>query len=223
MGHFGMDEAFCRHVADKAEHLVIDVEYRLAPEHPFPAALNDVEDVVKWIRTQSFDHYDLDRISLSGFSAGGNLALAVSSVLQESVIHSTVAFYPPCDLTGGQRTRPAPDPSGQSIPAAVSRLFDDCYCPPELERSDPRISPTYADPDSFPERTLIITCAMDGLAGAAEDLAKKIITAKGESCKVKRLEKCGHAWNLMKLEPKSAQEKAKEDAFALVLDILQTH
>lgn len=57
---------------------MVDVKYRLAPEHPFPAAFDDVEDVVKRVRSQPA-RFDQAHLSLSGFSAGGNLALAVAS------------------------------------------------------------------------------------------------------------------------------------------------
>src|SRR5689334_10864100 len=45
----GSDGAFCRYVSEKTSYTVIDVSYRMAPENPFPAALNDVEDSIKWV------------------------------------------------------------------------------------------------------------------------------------------------------------------------------
>lgn len=44
---FGNDDEYCRYVADRTDYIVIHVQYRLAPEHPFPAAFQDAEDVVK--------------------------------------------------------------------------------------------------------------------------------------------------------------------------------
>lgn len=221
LGHAGADESFCRQIADEAGYFVFDVEYRLAPWNPFPAALNDVADVVEWIQKQTSTEFDHTKISLSGFSAGGNLALAASSILPTGTIKSVVAFYPPCDLSLGQRSRPPPDPVGKGIPRFVSQLFDDSYCPPGVNRSDPRISPLHIDPINLPNHILLFTCARDNLALAAEELARKIIDTKGKHCEYKRMEQCEHAWNLRPMESGSVQEKAKDEAYALSVKALR--
>lgn len=100
MGNAGMNEIVCRQMAEESGHLVIDVEYRLAPRHPFPAALDDVVDVIKWAVDK--DAFNQERISLSGFSAGDNLALSTASVLKSGRVKSVIAFYPPCDLSDGR-------------------------------------------------------------------------------------------------------------------------
>ncbi|EAW19315.1 alpha/beta hydrolase [Aspergillus fischeri NRRL 181] len=103
---FGIDDEFCRSIAQTG-YTVLDVKYRLAPEHPFPAAFDDTEDVVKWVQSQPA-RFDQAGMSLSGFSAGGNLVLAVasSSLLfstakenEESPFHALIAFYPSTDLS----------------------------------------------------------------------------------------------------------------------------
>lgn len=73
----GTDDEYALRVTMDTPYTVLDVEYRLAPEDPFPAATNDAEDVVKWVLSRS-EQFDLKHVSVSGFSAGGNLALGLA-------------------------------------------------------------------------------------------------------------------------------------------------
>lgn len=108
----GSDDEFCRRVSRETEYTVLDVQYRLAPEYPFPAALNDVEDAVKWVLQQP-DKFDLTRVAISGFSAGGNLAIVAASVLYpRETFRSVLAFYPPLDLYTDPGAKRPPDPQG---------------------------------------------------------------------------------------------------------------
>lgn len=80
LGNFQQDDAVCSILAHKTNSITISVQYRLAPEYPFPAAIVDVENVLRWIRhrIKSFGG-DSTRILLAGESAGGNLAASVTS------------------------------------------------------------------------------------------------------------------------------------------------
>lgn len=97
---------FCARVARETGHRVLDVQYRLAPEYPFPAALEDVEDAVNWVIKKAQD-FDLSRFAISGFSAGGNLALATASgMFKKDTFNSVLTFYPSTNkfLDAGSRT-----------------------------------------------------------------------------------------------------------------------
>ncbi|TVY82780.1 putative carboxylesterase [Lachnellula suecica] len=95
----GIDDLFCRRVADDVQYTVLDVQYRLAPENPWPAAHNDAEDVVKWVLKDS-EQFDLTKIALSGFSAGAHIACVTSTVtFAPRTFCSLLAFYPATDLT----------------------------------------------------------------------------------------------------------------------------
>jgi len=74
----GTDDKYCRYVADNTDYTVLDASYALAPEYPFPAALEDVEDLVLSVLEKP-QEYDQKDIVLSGFSAGANLALGLLS------------------------------------------------------------------------------------------------------------------------------------------------
>ncbi|KAL4805575.1 Alpha/Beta hydrolase protein [Aspergillus unguis] len=213
----GQDDEFCRLMSQRTGYTVVDVQYRLAPEHPFPAALNDVEDVVNWVLQQS-EKFDRGRIALSGFSAGGNLALAASSTIYpREKFHAVLAFYPPVDLYTDPGSKSSPDPTGKPLPASLARFFDRCYIPSSHNKQDPRISPLYAQPERFPNRVLMITAAGDSLAPEAEQLAVAM-KESGREVILERMEGCNHGWNV---SPKTAvQREARDRAYDAVVAML---
>jgi acetyl esterase/lipase len=187
---------FCARVARETGHRVLDVQYRLAPEYPFPAALEDVEDAVNWVIKKAQD-FDLSRFAISGFSAGGNLALATASgMFKKDTFNSVLTFYPSTNkfLDAGDRTRP--DTSLGAGPVAMSRLFDKCYIPPTVDKKNPLVSPSFASTDAFSQNVLFITAACDNLCLEAESLAARIKDADGSRNVVTtRMEKCVHTWD----------------------------
>lgn len=214
----GSDDEFCRQVSQETKYTVLDVPYRLAPESPFPAAINDVEDAVKYVLARS-DEFDLSRLSISGFSAGGNLALAASATLfPPETFRSLIAFYPALDLITDAATKVAPDPRGRVIPVPVARFFNRCYVPPTFDKRDPRISPKFAQLDRFPRRVLMITCEGDSLAPEAEELAEKL-QQEGSYVVSERMNGCNHAWD-KRTRAGTPQRRAKERAYNLAVEML---
>ncbi|OQO10768.1 hypothetical protein B0A48_04068 [Cryoendolithus antarcticus] len=72
------DARWCATVVDECDAVVVSVDYRLAPEHPFPTAVEDGADAVVWVHKHASDlGIDADKIALSGFSSGGNMAFTV--------------------------------------------------------------------------------------------------------------------------------------------------
>ncbi|KAK6087171.1 hypothetical protein SCUP234_01802 [Seiridium cupressi] len=174
----GSDRSFCAQVARETGIIVLDADYRKAPENPFPAAINDVEDTLKWILTRP-DEFDARKVAVSGFSAGGNLALVASSSLRQGLdgagvnIVAVAALYPVTDLSIDPATKKVPNPV-RPIPASIAAMWDDCYAPDATQRSDPRISPSLAATSSFPETVAIITAEGDTLSPEAIALASAL-------------------------------------------------
>ncbi|KAJ5154633.1 Alpha/beta hydrolase fold-3 [Penicillium coprophilum] len=215
----GGDDEFCRRVSHETKHTVLDVRYRLAPEYPFPAALNDVEDAIKYVFSCP-DEFDLTRVSISGFSAGGNLALAAASNLfPRDTFRSLISIYPVTDLSPDPASKIAPARGDFVIPLPVMRLFDRCYIPSSLDKRDPRISPLYAEADRFPRRVLIITADGDTLALEGEELARKIKRLHGWHVVSERMAGCSHGWD-KSTRVGSPQYQAKERAYQLAFDML---
>lgn len=96
----GVDEV-CRAIAARSGWAVLSLEYRLAPEHPYPAALEDSLDTLAWLRESALDSgIDPDMIAVGGDSAGGNLAAALCLHLRDRQLPlpvSQVLVYPAVD------------------------------------------------------------------------------------------------------------------------------
>ncbi|KAJ4392351.1 hypothetical protein N0V93_005977 [Gnomoniopsis smithogilvyi] len=167
-GLLGSNILYCARVAFELGIIVIDADYRKAPEHPFPAASNDVEDVLRWISSSAAEEADwlLDktRVAISGFSSGGSLALAAASVVRTDAhpalgvdIRAVVGIYPSTDLvTPPEKKRPPKEGIGKTSPGFL-RICLDCYVPDQEQRADPRASPGRADPNTFPQSVAIFT------------------------------------------------------------------
>jgi acetyl esterase len=84
-GNVDLNDTFCRTVANTVEAVVLNVDYRLAPEHPYPAPLDDVVAMVSWAQEHSSGvGGDPSRVAVGGESAGGNLAAAAALRLRDS-------------------------------------------------------------------------------------------------------------------------------------------
>jgi acetyl esterase len=138
----GLDEIdpLARALAIATGRLTASVGYRLAPEHPFPAALDDVTAAIAWLREHTAQGAAGGSIALLGLSAGGNLAAAVSARLREAV-SAQVLVYPMLDpsLSSESAHRYA-----QAAPLSRARAawFWDQYAP----------GPTRTDPAAAPAR-----------------------------------------------------------------------
>ncbi|KAJ5997192.1 hypothetical protein N7522_008852 [Penicillium canescens] len=224
---FGSDDEYCRFVADNANYTVIDVQYRLAPEHPFPAAFHDAEDVVNWVRSQP-DRFDLTQLSLSGFSAGANIALAVASASEQfnpkqGIFDTVISFYGPMDMSLPTPEKPQADRSNwimRDIFPPFSHLCHKCLNLGRVDPKDPRMSPILADPNNFPNKTLIITAAQDPFAIEAEELSKKLNDTDGKVSVCERMEGCAHGWDKEAIRGTS-QCDAKDEAYQLAVKILR--
>ncbi|KAI1858287.1 uncharacterized protein JN550_012818 [Neoarthrinium moseri] len=171
----GSDRAFCARVARDTGIIVMDTDYRKAPECPFPAAVEDVEDALRWILSRP-EEFDPKRVAVSRFSAEGNLALVASSSLQHNLsqtgidISAVIAVYPPTDVSIHARAKTVPDPV-KPITGGIAALLDDSYTPDPATRKDPRVSPSLAEPSLFPDLVAIFTCQGDTLSPEANALA----------------------------------------------------
>ena len=107
LGTLDSVDGICRELAVRADAVVVSVDYRLAPEHPFPVAVDEAAAAVAWVaKTADALGVDRDRIGVSGTSAGGALAVAASLRAR---------------ATSATRRRPPPSSCSIRSPAATSR------------------------------------------------------------------------------------------------------
>ncbi|KAG8705720.1 hypothetical protein FRC08_001499 [Ceratobasidium sp. 394] len=174
----GTDGDFCRIVSNRTGAIVLDCDYAKAPEWPFPAASEDVRDVISHVLDNKEGYYDTSRIAVGGFSAGGGLALTAVASQSKDTVKGIIAFYPPADFSLSHTDRPQPDaPDGGQNPLSTPsfiKLVNDCYCPPGTDLSDPRLSPVNVPLSSFPKHVFIAVCGYDPLRDEAVALAEKL-------------------------------------------------
>lgn len=215
----GSDDAFCRQVSSSTPYSVLDIQYRLAPEYPWPACHNDAEDVVNWILGQP-SVYSSSQIAISGFSAGANIAcVAAASTFPKDTFNALIAFYPPTNLSVPPGSKTPPDHDGKPTSTKMERLFDASYLRTNPDPKDPRISPALGPVDNYPARSLFITCARDVLCLETEHLAKRVEEAHGQDVVLRRMDKCGHGWD-KRAAPGSYQETKRDEAYGLAIEML---
>jgi acetyl esterase/lipase len=139
---------------------VVSVDYRKAPEHPFPAALDDCELVARWLLDEGADALDAGPVvSLAGVSSGANLALATLLRLRESGLQRRVdrvsLVYGVYDLTL-QLTAASPHADLGPVSAEMLRWYVEHYVPDPARRGDPLVSPLTADLADLPAMLLTV-------------------------------------------------------------------
>jgi acetyl esterase len=138
--------------------LVVSVEYRLAPEHPFPAPLDDCVTAARWTRKEIAAYGgDPSRLAIGGDSAGGNLSAAVINDLRHELpFRGALLIYGAFDLEASWRDydRHAPE-EDPILPKKAMKLMLDAYLSGGAAIKDPRVSPLYADLRDFPPACLI--------------------------------------------------------------------
>lgn len=179
IGDLGTHDALCRSLANEAGCKVVAIDYRLAPEHRFPAAADDCYAAVKWIEANASEiGVDANRIAVGGDSAGGNLA-AVVSQLALAAKGPRIAFqlliYPVTDTntdTGSYRD----NASGYFLERDSMIWFFDHYLS-GADRNDPRIAPLKAASLAGLPRAYVVTAGFDPLRDEGRAYAEALKAA----------------------------------------------
>jgi acetyl esterase/lipase/alkylation response protein AidB-like acyl-CoA dehydrogenase len=172
-GDLDTHDAIARYYARHADAIVVAVDYRLAPEHPFPAAVNDAYAALEWAAAQAREiHGDASRIAVTGDSAGGNLAAVVAQMARDRRgprLAYQALLYPAVDLDG---TAHANYPScarfgggDYFLSTEDMEWFTAQYLGADKPRlvKDPRVSPIAAQDLSGLPPALIVVAGCDPL------------------------------------------------------------
>lgn len=211
MPSLGTDREFSSFVSSQNNILVLDCDYRKAPEHPFPAASQDTQDIVYHLLAHPLE-YDASNIFLSGFSAGGNLALVTANVLGPERVKGVISFYPPIDLANRYEAPQKTLASGYVLPRWVTKLFDAAYIVPSQSASDPLISPLYASTSSFPKHVYLACGNADTLYTPVEKLAQNLKEAGHPNVEFLEIDFEGHSFD-KDVKTGSASAERKEKAY----------
>lgn len=150
-------------VAQAVPAVVVSVDYRVAPDHPFPAPLDDAVAAIRWVAAHGRQTGgDPTRLAVVGDSAGANLAAVAALQLRGEVdLAAQVLLYPPVDLTGAVRTL-SDDDDPPILSREGQRTFRELYVA-GADPTDPRVSPVYAPDHTGLPPTLIIVGDHDPL------------------------------------------------------------
>jgi acetyl esterase/lipase len=172
---------FCSHMAEKTRHIVIAVNYRLAPEHPFPAGLADCYFVAREIFAMSpLLGCQKNNITLIGDSAGGNLAAAVSLMARDKgdfLPFKQILLYPSTYFDHGESSPfPSVHENGTGYILTSERIqnYMDMYVRNEEDKCSPYVAPLLAQDLSHQPKTLIITAEYDPLRDEGEEYGTKL-------------------------------------------------
>ena len=176
-GDLESHDGVCRYLAEHAGIRVLAVHYRLAPEHPYPAALEDCYAAYAWLREHAGDvGADPQRIAVGGDSAGGNLSIAVCLRAREEGLLQPAAqilVYPATDFS--QRL-PSRTMFGEGF--YLSKEFMDrcevAYVEPGTDTTDPLLSPLQAKDLSGLPPALVVTAGFDPLRDEGEAFARRV-------------------------------------------------
>ena len=176
IGDLDTHDVLCRQLANGARCAVFSVDYRLAPEAPFPAAVEDCLAATRFVFEKSGSlKIDVSRIAVGGDSAGGNLA-AVVALHRQMPLAFQLLIYPAtdqrCDTESHRRNA-----AGYLLTREGIEFFRRCYLPEKKHWADWRASPllaaSYADlPPAF-----VITAGYDPLRDEGREYAERLAKA----------------------------------------------
>jgi acetyl esterase len=193
IGDIDTADAVCRELSTLAELVVVSVDYRLAPEHLYPAAVVDSYAVVCWVAENQRQLNGNGKIGVAGESAGGTIA-AVMSQMARDENGPTIAFqcllYPVIDHDLGRESY-ALNGAGYLLETATMKWFWDTYCPDEAARKHPSASPIRAESLADLAPALIMTAEFDPLRDEGEAYGAAL-NAAGGTAEVVRCEGLVH-------------------------------
>jgi acetyl esterase len=196
IGNLITHDADCREICIASGCIVVAVDYRLAPEHPFPAAPEDCYAVSCWASIYGVDFgAKTGPISIGGDSAGGNLAAAVALMARDRKgpdFALQLLLYPITEPSMSS-TSFQDNAEGYLLTKAMMTWFWDHYCPDVERRKHPLASPLMALDLSGLPPALVITAEFDPLRDEGEAYAERMAAA-GVEVEMRRFDGLTHAF-----------------------------
>ncbi len=180
LGDLDLSDAFCRDMATGADCVVVSVDYRLAPEHRFPCAVEDCLAAIWWV-TEHADALgvDLSAFALSGISAGGNLAAVCAMQLRDNEGPDPIAQVLVCPVLDHnfERASYLENATGMMLERDDMRWFWEQYLPSQAWASHPYASPMQAEDLTGLAPAIVITAEHDPLRDEGAAYAARLRAA----------------------------------------------
>jgi acetyl esterase len=177
VGNLDTQDPLCRRITNRAECIVVSVDYRLAPEYPFPAAPEDCYAATQWIAAHAAEFQgDPSRIAVGGDSSGGNLATVVALMARDrggSKLVFQVMMFPATDF---RLNTPSMEELGEGYNVTKPMMIGirNNYLPNPADWTHPLASPMLAPDLSSLPPALIIYAEYDPLRDEAETYAARL-------------------------------------------------
>lgn len=169
IGDLDTHQPFCQALSNRSRSTLISIDYRLAPEHPFPAAHDDCLDATRWIAAHVGDFGPSNgRLVLAGDSAGGNLAACTCLELEPAIreaVAGAIVKYPVVDHYRASPPSYVERGSGQALTSNIMHWFWDTYLA-DCRADDPtalRAMPLHSDRLASLPPTFLLTAEFDPL------------------------------------------------------------
>jgi acetyl esterase len=181
IGTLDTSDGSCRHLCDKVGCVVVSVDYRLAPEHTFPAAPEDCYAVTKWVAENSSEiAADPSRIAVGGESAGGNLAASVALMTKDRggpTVLLQVLLYPMTsyDFDSASYHENA---EGYSLTRTTMMWYWDQYLGSKADVTNPYAIPASSTNLKGVAPAIVLTAEFDPLRDEGEAYAKQLSAAE---------------------------------------------
>jgi len=178
IGDLDTHDLMAREVCRGSRAVVVSVDYRLAPEHPFPAAAEDAVAAARWIAGHAAELGGNDSFGVAGDSAGGNLSAVVAQQLRAAGVPVAAQFliYPAVDPTGSYASR-VENAEGYFLEKRSMDWFYRHYVPEVVDVKDPLLAPLHAaDLGGLPP-AVVVTAEFDPLRDEGEAYAEALRTA----------------------------------------------
>lgn len=178
VGDLNTCHSFCSILAKRSRGPVLSIDYRLAPQHRFPAGLNDARDAYRW----AWDNkamFQADTVAVGGDSMGGNFAAVIAQEFRSSSRYAPtleLLIYPPVNMTE-QRSSHQTYKNTFMLSMEMVHWFLSHYLEPDTDRSDPRLSPELTPSLADIAPSLVFTAGHDPLVDEGDAYAKKLADA----------------------------------------------
>ena len=216
-GSLDTHEIMCRYLCREAGCLVLTVDYRLAPEDPFPAGLEDCYAATCWMAAHAAEFQgDPARIAVGGESGGGNFAAAIALMSRDRGGPALVFQLLICPAGDFRLTTASwKDYDGYMFTKEEFLIIRDFYVPHEEERSNPYAAPSLAPNLHGLPPALIITAECDPVRDGGEYYGQRLLEA-GVPAVVSRYDGMAHSFMHMRtIVPQQANSALAEAAQAL--------
>ncbi|HUN33939.1 MAG TPA: alpha/beta hydrolase [Trebonia sp.] len=181
IGDLDTHDNMARRICQGARAVVVSTDYRLAPEHPFPAAAQDAVAAARWIAGHIGGLGGDGRLAVAGDSAGGNLAAIVAQQLTSDgmTLAGQLLIYPAVDALGGYPSR-AENAKGYFLEQDTIDWFLRHYAGASPDAKDPQLSPLHGNLAGLPP-AIIVTAEFDPLRDEGEAYGAAIQAAGGQA------------------------------------------